>query len=305
MNTVVCILGPTASGKTDLAIRLAQEHPMDIVSVDSAMVYKGMDIGTAKPTLAQQRLTPHRLIDLCDPKESYSAGKFCEDALREIKSSLKQGRIPLLVGGTMFYFHLLQRGFIEFPDADLSVRQDLEQEAHHKGWAALHQELRVVDPDAAMRIDPNDKQRISRALELYRSVGKTMSQLQQEQRWQPWSFEFVNVILLPRDRKILQERIEQRLDLMLQRGFVDEVSELFHREDLNAMLPSIRTVGYRQVWSYLSGEYDLNEMRQRVIFATRQFAKRQFTWLRRWNQTECFDSEASDLYVKVQKYLFS
>ncbi|OGT48868.1 MAG: tRNA (adenosine(37)-N6)-dimethylallyltransferase MiaA [Gammaproteobacteria bacterium RIFCSPHIGHO2_12_FULL_41_15] len=296
-------MGPTASGKTDLAIRLVQDFSCDIISVDSAMVYRGMDIGTAKPSRAELARAPHRLIDICDPAENYSAGQFCQEALTEIQTILSQGRTPLLVGGTMLYFNLLQRGFSEFPGANALIREQINQEAETHGWPLLHAMLVKVDPVAAAHIHPNDGQRIQRALELYRATGKTLSQWQQEQQWHEHPFDILNIIVAPSERALVHARIEERFDRMLKQGLVAEVEQLFQRGDLNAMMPSIRMVGYRQVWSYLSGEYDLAEMRLRAIYATRQFAKRQFTWLRQWHDAEKIDSIDPDSYKKISNII--
>ncbi len=296
-------MGPTASGKTGLAIKLHEKLPCDIISVDSAMVYKEMDIGTATPTKEELQRAPHRLINLCDPAENYSAGQFCEDALREIKDIHAQERIPLLVGGTMLYFNLLQRGFLKFPGADAQIREVVQQKANEKGWEYLHEELKNIDPESAKRIHPNDPQRISRALELFYSTGKTMTQLQNEQEWQELPFNIINMIIAPTDRKIVHQRIEKRFDLMLEAGFEDEVKSLYQRDDLNTALPSIRMVGYRQMWSYLDGEYDFVTMRERSIIATRQLAKRQFTWLKRWPDAFKIETGDPDLLAKTIRHL--
>ncbi len=296
-------MGPTASGKTDLAINLSKTYPFDIISCDSAMVYKGMDIGTAKPSKAELSQAPHRLIDLCDPAQNYSAGQFCQDAMREINSIFANNRIPLLVGGTMLYFNLLQKGFSEFPAADLIIRDEINLEAETVGWAVMHKRLAKIDPEAAKVIHYNDTQRISRALELYRSSGQTMTELQSQQQWNDLPFEIINIILTPSDRSIVHQRIEQRFDKMLEQGLIDEVNALFQRDDLNQSTASMRMVNYRQVWCYLNNEYDKNEMRDRAIFATRQFAKRQYTWLRRWPRAKIFYSDKADVNDDVCSYL--
>lgn len=302
---IICLMGPTASGKTEIAIRLACDFPCDIISVDSAMVYRGMDIGTAKPTREALVRAPHRLIDLCDPSENYSAGQFCHDALSEINSILAQGRIPLLVGGTMLYFNLLQRGFSEFPGASPMIREHINIEAKEKGWPALHDLLMKIDPNAATQIHKNDSQRIQRALELYHATGKTLSDWQKEQVWHQHPFEILNIIIAPTDRALIHERIENRFDRMLEQGLIAEVERLFQRGDLNTEMPSIRMVGYRQVWSYLLGDYCRKEMRLRAIYATRQFSKRQFTWLRQWNKAIRLDSLRPDLYEIISTILNS
>lgn len=298
-NKVICLMGPTASGKTDLAVRLVQQYPVDIISVDSAMVYHGMDIGSAKPSAEELAVAPHHLINICDPAENYSAGQFCQDALELIDKIHQAGRTPLLVGGTMMYFNLLQRGFNEFPQSDKLVRDKVSAEAKNLGWQKLHQRLAEIDPQTASKIHPNDQQRIQRALEVFYSTGNTMTELQQKQQWQKFPFDFTNIIIAPKDRATIHARIEQRLDKMLAQGLVAEVEALFNRGDLNADMTSIRMVGYRQVWAYLVGEYDLTEMRLRAIYATRQFAKRQYTWLRQWESASRFDSDAADLFSSL------
>jgi tRNA dimethylallyltransferase len=303
--SIVCLMGPTASGKTGLAIELHERLACDIVSVDSAMVFCGMDIGTATPTEEELARAPHRLINICDPAENYSAGRFCEDALREINNIHAQGRTPLLVGGTMLYFNLLQRGFLQFPGADAEIRASLQEKAAKNGWESLHAELTNIDPESAKRIHPNDPQRVSRALELFYSTGKTMTQLQEEQEWQELPFNIINLIISPQERSILHQRVEKRFDLMLAAGLVDEVKKLYERDDLNSSLPSIRMVGYRQMWSYLEGEYDFDTMRERSIIATRQLAKRQFTWLKRWENAIKLDTDDPELTEKTISHLTS
>lgn len=290
---VICLMGPTACGKTQLAIDIVQKFSCEIISVDSAMVYRGMDIGTAKPTAEELAIAPHRLINICDPAEPYSVGRFCEDARREINDILNKEKIPLLVGGTMLYFHLLQQGFTDLPGADENVRNKIDKAAQEKGWPAMHQELAMIDPHAVEHIHPNDSQRIQRALELYYTTGQTMSELQATQTFKPLPYKIVNLITAYKDRKTLHQLIAKRFDTMLKSGFLDEVRSLYRRGDLNENLPAIRTVGYRQVWSYLKGEYDEATMRERAIVATRQLAKRQYTWLRRWKDaTWCYHEDA-------------
>jgi tRNA dimethylallyltransferase len=300
---VICLMGPTASGKTGLAIDLVQKYPFEIISVDSAMVYRGMDIGTAKPTAEELALAPHRLIDICDPSDSYSAGQFCLDVKEHIADIHKHNKIPLLVGGTMLYFTMLQKGFSEFPGADLKVRQQIAEEAEQLGWPKMHEKLRDIDPDAAGQLHPNDAQRIHRALEIFHSTGKTLTANKKEQHWDISPFSFVNIILAPEYRAIVHQRIEQRFDAMLVQGFVEEVKGLYDRGDLSADLSSLRAVGYRQAWSYLSGEYDLATMREKAIIATRQFAKRQYTWLRRWENAHQFFSGDVKLMSKAVELL--
>lgn len=299
---VICILGPTATGKTKLAMQLCQHYPADIISVDSAMVYRGMDIGTAKPSLSEQQLFPHQLIDRCDPSEHYSAGQFCQDASKAIEAILKKERLPILVGGTMLYFSLLQKGFATFPDQAPKIRQTITARAKKEGWEALHRELEKIDPLAAKKIHPNDPQRIQRALELYYATGKTRSEWQEKQTWKKHPYHFVNIILAPTARQKLHERIEQRFDQMLAEGLVAEVEKLYQRGDLNEQLPAIRSVGYRQVWKYLKGEYDYETMRYKGIVATRQLAKRQITWLKQFSGKR-FDSDDPSILNQVLDYL--
>lgn len=286
---IICLMGPTASGKTDLAIRLCQYLNTEVISVDSALVYKGMDIGSAKPNAEELALAPHRLIDLIDPADSYSAADFRRDALDNIAQLHSQGKIPLLVGGTMMYFKALLEGLSPLPNADQAIRAELEQEAQLKGWPALHQELTQVDPVAAAKINENDSQRINRALEVYRLTGKPMSELQKVKS-EPLPFDVLQFAIAPSDRAVLHQRIEKRFKIMLDMGFEKEVLALYTRKDLHPDLPSIRCVGYRQMWDYLAGEDDYDEMVFKGIAATRQLAKRQLTWLRGWQNITWLES---------------
>lgn len=288
-------MGPTASGKTDVAISLCKRFPCDIISVDSALVYRGMDIGTAKPDAATLHRTPHRLIDIRDPEESYSAGDFVRDAHAEMDAILTAGRVPLLVGGTMMYFRALTGGIAELPSADADVRAVIDADAEKIGWPALHERLREIDPEAAERINPNDSQRIQRALEVYLSSGKPLS------AWQEGGpdpvaddVQFLKIALQPTTRKILHERIERRLILMLNNGFVEEVQVLRERKGLTPQHPSMRSVGYRQLWQYLAGEISLDAARSKALAATRQLAKRQLTWLRSEKELQSFDPLEAD-----------
>ncbi|GAB3105088.1 tRNA (adenosine(37)-N6)-dimethylallyltransferase MiaA [Aestuariicella hydrocarbonica] len=285
---VIFLMGPTASGKTDLAIALRDLLPVELISVDSALVYRQMDIGSAKPSAEEQALAPHRLLDIRDPGDPYSAAEFREDALREIDDIVSQGRIPLLVGGTMLYFKALLEGFADMPAADPAVRAAIEAEADRLGWPAIHRQLQAIDPDTAAAIHPNHSQRICRALEVFRVSGRTMTELRQQQDRQAQDlhqrFQVVQVAIAPHDRAVLHERIARRFELMLQQGFLDEVQRLYDRGDLVPDLPAIRAVGYRQVWDYLAGQSSYEEMVERGVAATRQLAKRQLTWLRGWNQ---------------------
>ncbi len=277
----IFLMGPTASGKTDLAIQLRQQLPVEVISVDSALIYRGMDIGTAKPSKAELALAPHRLIDICDPAESYSAANFRTDALREMQEISAQGKIPLLVGGTMLYYKALLEGLSPLPSADEKVRSEIEAKAALIGWGGLHQELSKIDPISAQRINPNDSQRINRALEVFYLTGKTLTELT-AQKGEALSYDILQFAIAPKQREVLHLRIEQRFHKMIELGFQQEVEKLYRRPDLNENLPSIRCVGYRQMWEYLRGDYDHDEMVFRGICATRQLAKRQITWLRGW-----------------------
>lgn len=281
---IICLMGPTASGKTDLAVELREQNSqLEIISVDSALVYRGMDIGTAKPSKELLAKAPHRLIDICEPNQPFSAGDFREAALMEIQTIHSQGKIPLLVGGTMLYFWVLERGLAKLPKADVNLRYEISQEAQTQGWPNLHVQLSKIDPIAASRIHPHDGQRIQRALEIYRLTGKPMSEWQQNDTV-PLPFKIQHYILAPESREQLHQRIRQRLQHQFDRGFIDEVQSLRERGDLHADLPSMRTVGYRQVWQYLQGEYDLSTLHEKAYYATCQLAKRQLTWLRRWDK---------------------
>lgn len=297
---IMFLMGPTASGKTDLAIALREVLPVELISVDSALVYRQMDIGSAKPSAAEQALAPHRLLDIRDPGQPYSAAEFRVDALREIDDIVAQGRIPLLVGGTMLYFKALLEGFADLPAADPAVRQAIEADAERLGWPALHQQLAAVDPVAAASIHPNHSQRLCRALEVYRVSGQTMTALRQQQDRPAQDlhqrFEVVQVAIAPRQRAVLHDRIAKRFRLMLDQGFLEEVRRLYQRGDLHPDLPAIRAVGYRQVWQYLAGECSYEEMIEKGIAATRQLAKRQLTWLRGWDQLHWVytDTEAGE-----------
>ena len=277
----IFLMGPTASGKTDLAIQLRQQLPVEVISVDSALIYRGMDIGTAKPSKAELALAPHRLIDICDPAESYSAANFRTDALREMQEISAQGKIPLLVGGTMLYYKALLEGLSPLPSADEKVRSEIEAKAALIGWGGLHQELSKIDPISAQRINPNDSQRINRALEVFYLTGKTLTELT-VQKGEALPYDILQFAIAPEQREVLHLRIEQRFHKMIELGFQQEVEKLYRRSDLNENLPSIRCVGYRQMWEYLRGDYDHDEMVFRGICATRQLAKRQITWLRGW-----------------------
>ena len=296
----ILLMGPTASGKTGVAVDLVQQLPLDIVSVDSALVYRGMDIGTAKPDAETLRIAPHRLIDIRDPAESYSAAAFRADALREMEGIHAAGRVPLLVGGTMLYFRALERGLSELPGADPVVRARIEAQARERGWAAMHERLREVDPDSAARIHPNDPQRIQRALEVYELTGCALTELFATAAQPEPSWRFLKIVLAPADREVLHTRIRQRFQLMLEQGFLNEVMRLRGRGDLDPGMPSMRAVGYRQAWDFLEGNLSEEEWVERAVVATRQYAKRQLTWLRGETGSEWVDPVAADAIARIR-----
>ena len=310
----IFLMGPTAAGKTDLAIELARALPCELISVDSALIYRGMDIGTAKPDKATLAEFPHRLIDIRDPAESYSAAEFRADALAAMAEITARGRIPLLVGGTMLYFKALLEGLADMPGADAAVRAELQARAQVEGWGALHAELHAVDPESAARIHPNDPQRLIRALEVYRVSGQSMTAHRLRQVAEntaggtsadcQFPYTVAQIAIAPAQRQLLHERIALRFRLMVEQGLVAEVERLHQRSDLHVGLPSIRAVGYRQVWDYLDGKLDAEQMQERGIIATRQLAKRQFTWLRGWQQdVHWLDSADCDNLPRALKYL--
>lgn len=296
-------MGPTAAGKTALAVELVRHFHCDIISVDSAMVYRGMNIGTAKPDAETLRLAPHRLIDILDPAESYSAGRFRQDALAAMAEISAVGRIPLLVGGTMLYFRALQRGLAELPTADPHLRAELDARAARLGWPALHAELARVDPAAAARIHATDPQRIQRALEVFYVTGRPMSELHAAAQVKDSKYRFVKLAVAPSDRMLLHTRIAERFHAMMAAGFLEEVAGLHQRGDLTRAHSSIRSVGYRQLWEHLDGECSLETAVQRGIVATRRFAKRQLTWLRAESLVQWFDSDAPRTTADVQATL--
>ena len=306
---VPCLLGPTASGKTAAALALAARHPVEIVSVDSALVYRDMDIGTAKPSAGERAVAPHHLIDIVDPADAYSAAQFRADALRLTAEISARGRLPLLVGGTMLYYKALTQGLNDLPAADATVRAQLDADAARDGWPALHARLAAVDPATAARLAPNDSQRIQRALEVFLLTGEPMSALlaapaRTDEAAAQWHF--VPIALEPSERSVLHARIEQRFDAMLANGFVDEVVKLRARGDLSPDMPSMRCVGYRQVWEYLDGAVDYSTMRDKGVFATRQLCKRQLTWLRGMNErmvVDCCDPQATARVLEVVERL--
>ena len=280
-NPVITIMGPTASGKTDLAMKLSDEINGEIISVDSALIYKGMDIGTAKPTKEELVAYPHKLIDFLDPAQTYSAADFRRDALAEIENAYKKGKTPILVGGTMMYFKSLIEGISELPEAQEQVRAEIQQLVEQHGWNYIHDELAKVDPESAQRIHPNDPQRINRAYEIFLISGQSMTELMKKEK-QPIPYPVKQFAFQCEDKTKLHQRIEQRFHLMLKAGFENEVKALYKRGDLHLDLPSMRSVGYRQMWEYLDGKLDYEEMIFRGVVATRQLAKRQLTWLRNW-----------------------
>ncbi|MDP2545559.1 tRNA (adenosine(37)-N6)-dimethylallyltransferase MiaA [Photobacterium damselae subsp. piscicida] len=294
----IFLMGPTASGKTDLAIRLRQELPVELISVDSALIYKGMDIGTAKPDAHELALAPHRLIDIRDPAQSYSAADFRADALKEMADIVAAGRIPLLVGGTMLYYKALLEGLSPLPAANPEIRAGIEQEAKEKGWQALHEELVRIDPVSGARIHPNNPQRLSRALEVFRISGKTLTELTKTQG-DALPYKVHQFAIAPKDRTVLHQRIELRFEKMMAAGFEQEVKALYERGDLHPDLPSIRCVGYRQMWDYLDGHCDQDEAVFHGICATRQLAKRQITWLRSWKDLTWLDSGDVDTSLQT------
>jgi tRNA dimethylallyltransferase len=286
----ILLMGPTGSGKSDLALRIAETLPVDIVSVDSALVYRGMDVGTAKPSAAMRERVAHHLLDIRDPSQAYSAGEFTRDAADVMQDIWRRGRHPLLVGGTMLYFHALSHGMAALPKADLGVRADIERRAASAGWNALHQELARIDPEAAARIHANDPQRIQRALEVYQLTGETITRLQQKRVSVFADVDVTEFALAPLERSELHTRIELRFRAMLDAGLMAEVRSLFQRGDLTAEHPSMRAVGYRQLWRHLAGQCEFDEAVEQAIAATRQLAKRQLTWLRRRERARWFDT---------------
>ena len=303
IDEVIFLMGPTASGKTSLAVELVKHLPLEIVSVDSAMVYRGMDIGTAKPTREVLEIAPHRLIDICDPTESYSAGRFRREAMTAIEEIRENNRIPILVGGTGLYFRSLEQGFSDLPSTDPALRTHLTQMMRERGSPALHAELSRVDPVSAERLHPNDSQRIQRALEVYEITKTPLSVFIAEGRLGALPHKVIKLALAPSDRRIIRERTRQRFIRMLDNGLVDEVRGFFEQENMHEGLTSMRMVGYRQVWSYLADCLSYSEMQERAVIATRQLAKRQFTWLRAEDNTTWFDSSRPDIAQVVIEFL--
>ncbi len=302
-DTVIFLMGPTASGKTSLAVELVKHLPLEIISVDSAMVYRGMDIGTAKPTREVLEVAPHRLIDICDSTEAYSAGRFRRDAMTAIEEIRGNDRIPVLVGGTGLYFRSLEQGFSDLPSTDPALRTRLTRMLRERGSPALHAELSRVDPASAGRLHPNDSQRIQRALEVYEMTKTPLSVLLEEGRLGALPYKVIKLALAPPDPRIIREQARQRFVRMLDNGLVDEVNGFFTREDMHAGLSSMRMVGYRQVWCYLAGRFSYSEMLERAVIATRQLAKRQLTWLRAEQNTTWFDSSRPEIAREVTEFL--
>ena len=302
MRDVVCLMGPTASGKTAIACELVKHMPYEIISVDSAMIYRDMDIGTAKPDAETLKLAPHRLIDLRDPIEPYSAAQFCEDAKKACDDILRAHKTPLLVGGSMMYFRALQAGLSVLPRANQEVRKKIALEALEHGWVHMHQALAAIDSETAARLHPNDTQRIGRALEVYDITGKPMSAVLGAAR-ATTPYRFINIMLFPNRRAWLHERIARRFDDMLALGFLDEVEALLARWDLTREHPAMRSVGYRQALDYREGMCDYSAFRERGIAATRQLAKRQLTWLRSWPDAHYFDPEKPDCFEHIMEFL--
>ena len=300
--TVLCLTGPTASGKTEAALALAQRAPIEIVSVDSALVYRGMDVGTAKPEPSVLRTIPHHLIDIRDPDEPYSAAQFCDDARGVISDILTRRRVPLLVGGTMLYFKALLEGLDELPAADPAIRAAIDARANSLGWPTLHAELAAIDPSTAARIKPTDTQRLQRALEIFQLTGKPMSVLLGIRSERESPYRYVVSALVPSDRAVLHQRIEQRFDQMLGHGLIEEVRQLRARFKLTPDMPSMRAVGYRQAWQFLDGAIDVATLRAKGIAATRQLAKRQLTWLRSMPHVAVFDSLSRDALTRLGDY---
>jgi tRNA dimethylallyltransferase len=297
----IFLMGPTASGKTDLALELVRRLPLEIISVDSALVYRGMDIGTAKPGPEVLAEAPHRLIDILDPAETYSAARFRTDALAAMREIAGAGRVPLLVGGTMLYFRALEFGLDRLPAADPDVRRKIEAQAAEAGWGAIHDRLRQVDPDAAARIHPNDPQRLQRALEVYLLTGRPLSSFHGGRTEGVLPYRLLRLALVPRDRAALRARIARRFDQMLELGLIPEVETLYQRKDLNPGLPAVRAVGYRQVWAYLSGQSDFDTMRRQAITATCQLAKRQLTWIGSYPGLVTLEPGAMDVDSVVER----
>ena len=300
---LICVIGPTASGKSALAEALAERHQGELISMDSAQVYRGMDVGTAKPSRQVRERIPHHLLDLLDPAQSYSAASFAADARRVVGEIRQRGHLPIVVGGTFLYLRALLQGLHEMPAADAALRQEIERLAAKRGWPALHQELQERDPEAARRIHPTDAQRIQRALEVAHLSGRNRTQCWEGQRTPPWQGPVLKLAIVPQDRALLRQQIAVRFEQMMNQGFLDEVRSLYARPDLNPDLPAIRSVGYRQLWAYLARECELGDAVQRGIIATRQYAKRQMTWLRRETGLQLLSEEPRTRLQQAEKQL--
>jgi len=300
---LLCLAGPTASGKSAASMAIADVLPIEIINVDSATIYQGMDIGTAKPDAQARAKVPHHLLDILDPAHAYSAAQFLNDAKRCIADIQQRGKTPLLVGGTMLYFKVLKDGIDDLPSASATLRADIQGQAQSKGWPAMHAELARVDPVTAQRLAPNDRQRIGRALEIYHGTGRPISSFFDPNRAPEQSLHLIS--LEPNDRQVLHQRISERFDLMLEEGLIAEVQALMARGDLHDDLPSIRCVGYRQIWAHLQGQDSLEQAREKAIAATRQLAKRQLTWLRSMSERHVIDSLAPDAIDQVRQQVAS
>lgn len=295
-------MGPTASGKTDLAISLLEHMPVELINVDSAQIYKQMDIGTAKPDAETLKKAPHRLLGFCDPADAYSAADFANDAKKEIANIHSMQRIPLLVGGSMLYFKVLLEGLSDLPSADADIRKSIQEQADKEGWASLHQQLQLIDPTTAEKLHPNHSQRIQRALEVYKITGTPLSELQNQSEGGIEDYYDVRQhSLVMQNRTLLHQRIEQRFMLMMETGFAAEVEQLFKRGDLHADMPSIRAAGYRQLWDYFEGHCSLDEAIEKAIIATRQLAKRQQTWLRNWSNSQKIQVDNQNGYLQAKE----
>ena len=299
MQKVIFLMGPTAAGKTDIAVQAAMEFAVDLVSVDSALIYKGMDIGTAKPDAETLARAPHALIDLIEPEQSFSVAEFCQHAIAAIEKSHQAGRTPLLVGGTMMYFNALQYGLSQLPEADPAIRQELSDKALAMGWEAMHAELQKIDPQSARRIHPNDSQRIQRALEIYRVSGQSMTSMLAQQPKHEFPYQVLKLVSAWQDRELLRERIALRFAQILDQGFVNEVALLRQRPGLSKQQPSMRSVGYRQMWEYLDGLLTYDEMKEQAVIATRQLAKRQYTWLRKQQDAHWYHMDESGSSAQI------
>ncbi len=299
----ILLMGPTASGKTGIALELARRLPVEIISVDSALVYRDMNIGTAKPDLDTRLQVRHHLIDVIEPTQNYSAAQFHDDALEIMADVVERGRVPLLTGGTMLYFKALREGLSDLPAANADTRRVIDAMAADAGWPAIHRELERIDPATALRLDPNDSQRIQRAMEVFYLTGKPMSELIATDKPAELPYRLISLALVPGERSVLHQRIAERFEHMLELGLVNEVRELRENYDLKPNLPSMRCVGYRQVWQYLDGEFGLGTLREKAVAATRQLAKRQLTWLRATQNVREFDCLAEDLHEQIEAWL--